>query len=169
MQIEAVQEKYVSASAGAENVQRNMIDAYEKNSDAEHNSARELKESDGFKEDCPQCQCEKCRARRYQDISDDGRVSFQMPTKMDPTKAKIKVLAHEMEHVRNEQHRAEREDEIVVSQSVRIMHDRCEECGRDYVKGGFTSTVTRPNLVDFRKILTGALDNEKKKSVIGIA
>ena len=58
------------------------------------------KKGDGFIGDCPACQCEKCRKRRYQDGSNDSRVSFQMPTVMDPVKAKTKVMAHEMGQVR---------------------------------------------------------------------
>ena len=91
------------------------------------------KKGDGFIGDCPACQCEKCRKRRYQDGSNDSRVSFQMPTVMDPVKAKTK------------------------------------ECGTSYVKGGFTKTVTRPSLVEFRKVISGTLDNKKGKKLIGIA
>lgn len=132
--------------------------------------AEERKKSDGFVGDCPACQCEKCRARRYQDGSNDSRVSFQMPTVMDPVRAKTKVMSHEMEHVRSEQHKAKRENKVVVSQSVRIMTDRCEECGTSYVKGGFTRTITRPKLVDFRKMLSGLFDgSEENKKLIGIA
>lgn len=127
------------------------------------------KKGDGFIGDCPQCQCEKCRKRRYQDGSNDSRVSFQMPTVMDPVKAKTKVMAHEMEHVRSEQHKAKQDGKVVVSQTVRIMNDRCEECGKSYVKGGFTRTITRPKLVDFRKVVSGTLDNNKEKKLIGIA
>ena len=58
---------------------------------------------------------------------------------------------------------------MVVSQTVRIMNDRCEECGTSYVKGGFTKTVTRPSLVEFRKVISGTLDNKKGKKLIGIA
>lgn len=92
-----------------------------------------------------------------------------MPTAMDPVKAKIRVMSHEMEHIRSEQHKAKQENKVVVSQTVRILNDRCEECGRSYVKGGFTRTITRPSLVDYRKVLIGALGKEPKKKLIGIA
>lgn len=132
--------------------------------------AENRRKGDGFVGDCPSCQCEKCRARRYQDGSNDSRVSFQMPTIMDPVKAKARVMSHEMEHVRNEQHKAKYENKVIVSQSVRIMTDRCEECGISYVKGGFTRTITRPKLVDFRKMLSGLLSSsEDNKKLIGIA
>lgn len=123
------------------------------------------KKKDGFIGDCPDCQCEKCRSRRYQDGSNDSRVSFQMPTVMDPVKARTKVMSHEMEHVRSEQHKAKQENKVVVSQSVRIMNDRCEECGRNYVKGGFTRTVTRPKLEEFRKVVSGMLEDKPKKTI----
>ncbi len=123
------------------------------------------KKKDGFIGDCPDCQCEKCRSRRYQDGSNDSRVSFQMPTVMDPVKAKSRVMSHEMEHVRSEQHKAKQENKVVVSQSVRIMNDRCEECGRSYVKGGFTRTVTRPKLEEFRKVVSGTLEDKPKKTI----
>lgn len=142
------------------------------NKQAENQSAKGLDKSgkrDGFEGECPACQCEKCRSRRYQDGSNDSRVSFQMPTVMDPVKARSRVMSHEMEHVRSEQHKAKRENKVVISQSVRILNDRCEECGRNYVKGGFTRTITRPSLVDYRKVLTGAANKELKKKLIGIA
>lgn len=123
------------------------------------------KKKDGFIGDCPDCQCEKCRSRRYQDGSNDSRVSFQMPTVMDPVKAKTRVMSHEMEHVRSEQYKAKRENKVVVSQSVRILNDRCEECGRSYVKGGFTRTITRPNLAEFRKVVSGTLEDKPKKLI----
>lgn len=126
------------------------------------NSSELNKKKDGFVGDCPDCQCEKCRKRRYQDGSNDSRVSFQMPTVMDPIKAKTRVMSHEMEHVRSEQHKAEQENKVIVSQTVRILNDRCEECGRNYVKGGFTRTITRPNLAEFRKVILGTLDDKKK-------
>lgn len=142
------------------------------NKQAANQSVKGLDKSakrDGFEGECPACQCEKCRSRRYQDGSNDSRVSFQMPTVMDPVKARSRVMSHEMEHVRSEQHKAKKENKVIVSQSVRIMNDRCEECGRNYVKGGFTRTITRPSLVDYRKVLTGAASKELKKKLIGIA
>ena len=142
------------------------------NKQAANQSAKGLEKAgkrDGFEGECPACQCEKCRSRRYQDGSNDSRVSFQMPTVMDPVKARSRVMSHEMEHVRSEQHKAKKENKIVVSQTVRIMNDRCEECGKNYVKGGFTRTITRPSLVNYRKVLTGAIDKEPKKKLIGIA
>ena len=170
MQIEAVQEQYstqsVTESALQNSTKSVSQSAPKRDTAVKTEGAR--KQGDGFTEKCPDCQCEKCRTRRYQDISNDSRVSFQMPSKMDPVKAKIRVMSHEMEHVRNEQHKAKREGKKVVSQSVRIMTDRCEECGTSYVKGGFTRTVTRPDFTDFRKVVAGALKKDDDK-LIGIA
>lgn len=95
---------------------------------------------DGFDSECPQCECETCRNRRYKDDSDDATVSFQMPTKMTPTEASSKVKSHEMEHVRHEQHDAAKDGKKVVSQSVQIKTDTCPECGTIYVSGGLTRT-----------------------------
>lgn len=166
MQLEALQEQVYSAQS----VQDSSLQKQDDTKLQRSENAAERKKVDGFIGDCPACQCEKCRSRRYQDGSNDSRVSFQMPTVMDPVKARTKVMSHEMEHVRNEQHKAKKENKIVVSQSVRIMTDRCEECGSSYVKGGFTRTITRPKLTDFRKMLSGFLDgSDEKKKLIGIA
>lgn len=165
MQIEALQEQLRAVSdASLRNLNTNK---QEQLRSAETADGR--KKGDGFIGDCPACQCEKCRSRRYQDGSNDSRVSFQMPTIMDPVKAKTKVMSHEMEHVRSEQHKAKKEDKVVISQTVRIMTDRCEECGTSYVKGGFTRTITRPKLVDFHKMLAGFISGEDDKKLIGIA
>ena len=48
-----------------------------------------------------------------------------------------------MEHVFHEQSKAEREDRKVVSQSVTLHTDICPECGKVYVSGGTTRTVTK--------------------------
>lgn len=171
MQIEAVQEQYSTQSVTESAMQNNTkgLSQSEPKREAVAKTEDSRKQGDGFTESCPSCQCEKCRTRRYQDISNDSRVSFQMPSKMDPVKARSRVQSHEMEHVRNEQHKAKREGKKVVSQSVRIMTDRCEECGTSYVKGGFTRTITRPDFTDFRKVMTGTLKKDDEKALIGIA
>ena len=86
--------------------------------------------------------CQTCARRKYQDGSDDPGVSFKTPTKMNPEQAATAVRGHEQEHVVRERAEAEREDRKVVSQSVTIHTDICPECGRVYVSGGVTRTVT---------------------------
>ncbi len=44
-----------------------------------------------------------------------------------------------------EQAKAQRENRRVVSQSVTIHNDICPECGKVYVSGGTTRTVTAAN------------------------
>lgn len=117
---------------------------------------------DGFDKDCPMCECETCRNRRYQDASDDSGVSFQNPTKMNPVTASYRVKAHEMEHVRREQFSAKEEGKKVISQSVQIKTDICPECGKIYVSGGTTRTRTKEINNDFLDLFkVGAEDFTK--------
>jgi hypothetical protein len=88
-------------------------------------------------------ECKTCAERKYQDGSDDPGVSFKTATHISPEQAASKVRSHEYEHVVREQSKAERENKEVVSQSVRLHTDICPECGRAYVSGGVTDTVTR--------------------------
>jgi NMD protein affecting ribosome stability and mRNA decay len=53
------------------------------------------------------------------------------------------VMAHEQEHVSNEQAKADREGREVVSQTVSVSMAMCPECGRMYASGGETRTVTK--------------------------
>jgi hypothetical protein len=70
-------------------------------------------------------------------------VSFKTPTKIAPAAAFIAVRSHEQEHVVNETAKAEKAGGRVVSQSVAIHYAVCPECGRAYVSGGTTTTVTK--------------------------
>ena len=88
-------------------------------------------------------ECQTCNNRTYQDRSDDPGVSMQTPTKIDPDKAGSAVRAHENEHVNREQAKAKREGREVVSQSVIVKTAICPECGKVYISGGTTTTVTR--------------------------
>ncbi|MCL2696479.1 MAG: hypothetical protein FWE74_00195 [Oscillospiraceae bacterium] len=93
---------------------------------------------------CPLCECETCKNRRYVDRSADSAVSFQKPAKMKPAEAAYKVMAHEMEHVRREHQKvAGDSDRRILTQSVQIKTDTCPECGKNYVSGGVTRTSTR--------------------------
>ena len=90
-------------------------------------------------------ECQTCKHRRYQDQSNDSGVSYQTPTKLGSNVA-MAVSAHEHEHVARNQLKATREGREVVSQSVILHTDVCPECGRSYVSGGTTRTVTRANI-----------------------
>jgi len=90
----------------------------------------------------PQGSCYTCDNRRYVDQSDDASVSFQTPTNISPNMAAAAVAAHENEHVRNEQARAQREDREIVNQTVTLHYDTCPECGKHYVSGGTTRTTS---------------------------
>lgn len=90
-------------------------------------------------------ECKTCEQRKYQDGSDDMGVSYQTPTRIDPDQAPSAVRGHEMEHVVREQAKARREDRRVVSQTVTMHTAICPECGKAYVSGGTTRTVTKGN------------------------
>lgn len=93
-------------------------------------------------------ECETCKNRKYQDGSDDPGVSFKNATKISPEAAASAVRGHEMEHVYRNRAEAAREDREVVSQSVVIKTAICPECGKSYVSGGETKTVTRAKQAD---------------------
>ena len=88
-------------------------------------------------------ECQTCKERKYQDGSDDPGVSFKTPTNIAPEQAASAVRGHENEHVVREQAKARQEDRKVVSQSVTYHTAICPECGKVYVSGGTTRTVTR--------------------------
>lgn len=98
---------------------------------------------DGAREAAEEGKCETCEKRKYQDGSDDPGVSFKTPTNIKPEQAAAAVRGHEMEHVVREQAAAKREGRKVVSQSVAIHTEICPECGKAYVSGGTTRTVTK--------------------------
>jgi hypothetical protein len=112
--------------------------AYRRAEDADAEKGRRGKKKQGADRDC-----QTCKERKYQDVSNDASVSFQTPTKLNPAEAEGAVRAHEHQHVAHEQARAEREDREVVSQNVVIHYAVCPECGKVYVAGGTTTTVTR--------------------------
>ena len=96
------------------------------------------------------------RVRRH------GR-SFQTPTRVDPDQAASAVRGHEMEHVYREQAKAERENRKVVSQTVTMHTEICPECGKSYVSGGTTRTVTKADTEnDFQQDLARQNDEENK-------
>ena len=104
-------------------------------------------------------ECQTCENRRYQDGSDDSGVSYQTPTRIDPKTAASAVRSHEQEHVVRNQAKAEVEGKEIVSQSVTLHTGICEECGRVYISGGTTRTVTRN--ADSEKFNVGMEQAEK--------
>ncbi|MEW6182729.1 MAG: hypothetical protein AB1500_06060 [Bacillota bacterium] len=88
-------------------------------------------------------ECQTCKQRQYRDVSNDPGVSFKSPTHVSPEAAYMAVSAHEQEHVLHAQARAELEGREIVYQNVQISTSVCPECGRVYVSGGKTTTVTR--------------------------
>ncbi len=90
-------------------------------------------------------ECQTCKERKYQDASDDPGVSFKTPTNVAPNQAAAAVRGHENEHVIREQAKARRENRRVVSQYVTYHTGICPECGKAYVSGGTTRTVTKAN------------------------
>lgn len=102
-------------------------------------------ESKSSAESVKEAECQTCKNREYQDGSDDPGVSFKTATKLSPDEASSAVRSHEQEHVVRERAKAQREGRKVVSQSVTIHTSVCPECGRVYVSGGVTRTVTAPD------------------------
>lgn len=88
-------------------------------------------------------ECQTCRMRKYSDVSDDPGVSFKTPTHISPNASASAVSSHENEHVNREKAKAADENLDVVAQSVTISTGACPECGRTYVSGGETRTITR--------------------------
>jgi len=99
----------------------------------------------GVKDAMAPRECQTCKNRKYVDQSDDPSVSFQAPTNISPGQSASVVMSHEREHVVNEQARAKKEGREVVSQTVTLTMATCPECGRIYVSGGTTRTVTVDN------------------------
>jgi ribosomal protein L32 len=111
----------------------------------DYNSQNKVKAPDGIQkiagaQDVKECQT--CKNRKYVDESSDPSVSYQTPQHISPGQSGAQVMAHEREHVANEQTKAERQERRVISQTVSLSTSICPECGRVYVSGGVTRTVT---------------------------
>ncbi len=104
--------------------------------------AKEPYDTKSAREVAEEAECQTCKERKYQDGSDDPGVSFKTAAHIAPEQAQSVVRGHEMEHVVRERAKAEREDRRVVGQSVTSQTAICPECGRVYVSGGTTRTVT---------------------------
>jgi DNA-directed RNA polymerase subunit M/transcription elongation factor TFIIS len=88
-------------------------------------------------------ECQTCKNRKYQDISNDSGVSFKTPGKIDAGSSASVVKSHELEHVRHQLADAAKDSKQIVSQTVTLHTSVCPECGRSYVSGGNTKTVTK--------------------------
>ena len=106
-------------------------------------AAPALEDAKSAREVMEEGECQTCKERKYQDGSDDPGVSFKTPTNIAPEQAASAVRGHENEHVVREQAEARRENRKVVSQSVTYHTSICPECGKAYVSGGTTRTVTK--------------------------
>ncbi|MBE7004318.1 MAG: hypothetical protein E7425_08565 [Ruminococcaceae bacterium] len=127
--------------------------------DEEDGKVDGVEDSKGSKEVDNGEKCQTCAKRKYQDGSNDPGVSFKLPTKIAPSAAQAKVRGHEMEHVIRERVKAKMEGRKVVSQSVTYHTCICPECGRVYVSGGTTRTLTKAeNTRDILDDLRGGSD-----------
>lgn len=106
-------------------------------------------------------ECQTCKNRKYKDGSDDPGVSFKSAAKINPKSAESVVLKHEYEHVNRNRAKAEREGNEIVSQTVTLKNDICPECGKSYVSGGETRTVTK---VKHDERFNVGIPDESKKS-----
>lgn len=88
-------------------------------------------------------ECPTCKNRQYVDGSDDAGVSFKTPTSVSPGQSKMAVLSHEREHVTRNQAEATAEGREVTHSSVSLQYAICPDCGRQYVSGGLTHTITQ--------------------------
>ena len=110
-------------------------------------------------------ECQTCKNRAYRDVSNDSTVSFQTATRIAPAAAESLVRAHEQEHVSHEQAKATENGDKVVAQTVSIQHDICPECGRSYVVGGTTTTMTRSGADKSEAPANGAKGERGRESI----
>lgn len=87
-------------------------------------------------------ECQSCKNRRYQDDSDE-MVSFKAPDRISPRESYTKVMSHEQEHVANAIAEGNEEDKELLSATVCLKTAICPECGRAYIAGGTTRTMTK--------------------------
>lgn len=90
-------------------------------------------------------ECQTCKNRKYKDGSDDPGVSFKTATHLDPEAAPYAIRSHEGEHVAHNKAQAQKENREIISQTVTYHTDICPECGKVYMSGGTTRTVSRAN------------------------
>jgi len=127
-------------------------------------AGNDQKVKEGYKSSPSDCQT--CKERKYQDGSDDMSVSFQTPTNIKPEQAASAVRGHEMEHVYREQAKADREGRKVVSQSVTMHSEICPECGKSFVSGGTTHTVTKADTDNAAQQDAARQNEEDQKTLV---
>ncbi len=132
--------------------------------DAEEMNGKAAQGVESAQEALKEGECQTCEERKYQDGSDDMGVSFQTPTNVKPEQAASAVRGHEMEHVYREQAKADREGRKVVSQSVTMHTGICPECGKSYVSGGTTRTVTKADTDNAVRQETARRGEENQKT-----
>ena len=124
------------------NALQGKLNGAEREQELENMPGVEVEEAKSPFEVMEDAKCETCEKRKYQDGSDDPGVSFKTAQHVDPDMAQSAVRGHEQEHVTRERAEAEREGRKVVSQTVTYHTGICPECGRFYIEGGTTRTVT---------------------------
>lgn len=86
-------------------------------------------------------ECQTCKARMYQDGSNEANVSFKTAGHIDPSQSYAKVMSHEQEHVSNARKKDASDSAQLLSATVSLKMSVCPECGRTYVSGGTTKTM----------------------------
>ena len=94
-------------------------------------------------------------------------MSFKSAARVSPQAAESAVRGHEAEHVSRDRAEAQRSDREVVYQSVIIKRAICPECGKSYVSGGQTTTVTRK--AQEKRFAVGMSDNSNGKKMNVVA
>ena len=148
---------------GQEKEDASVLPGQEKGEDEKALDGKPAQGAESAQEALEEGECQTCEERKYQDGSDDMGVSFQTPTNIKPEQAASAVRGHEMEHVYRERAKAGREGRKVVSQSVTMHTEICPECGKSYVSGGTTRTVTKADTDNAAQQQDLARQNEEEQ------
>ena len=148
---------------GQEKEDASVLPGQDKAEDEKALDGKSAQGAESAQEALEEGECETCESRKYQDGSDDMGVSFQTPTNIKPEQAASAVRGHEMEHVYREQAKAGREGRKVVSQNVTMHTEICPECGKSYVSGGTTRTVTKADTDNAAQQQDLARQNEEEQ------
>ena len=148
---------------GQEKEDASVLPGQDKAEDEKALDGKSAQGAESAQEALEEGECQTCESRKYQDGSDDMGVSFQTPTNIKPEQAASAVRGHEMEHVYREQAKADREGRKVVSQNVTMHTEICPECGKSYVSGGTTRTVTKADTDNAAQQQDLARQNEEEQ------